>query len=474
MSARSSVLLLAAFAGYAHAEDEVAPTPAAPTPVEQEPPAPAPIDWNSAPRPDAASGIESHDAPTETPAHKLSRAILFVPRWLVWGVAQPVRAGAYAYDRYQLPSVYDRTFYSSDRKFGVYPTATYDSGYGFTGGVRVVHHDVLGASERVKLRANFGGRYWFAYGINMDSGARLGDRVTLELDFSHERRPNERFFGIGNIEPLPAFPEMPIDPNAAAVDTRLREDMARGMVRTDVVLGGNVTARFSGALTSRSTQGTGESDSIDHAYMTDRLVGWEGVQHFRGEGELVYDTRRPTSSYVSSAIDATGWYASVHGGATRGIGDDSSQFESYGGEVQRYFDLYHGSRVLAVRALVETVVSGPVSFLDLPRLGGTDFLRGYAGSRFRDRTAALTTAEYTWDLGNFLAAYTFVDVGRVFPSISDINAEDLRVGYGGGLQFHTNRSYVGRIQLSGSKDEDMFFELVLSPAFPRRERVGRM
>ncbi len=459
---RCSVLIaVAALAGDALADDS---------------PATGPIDWSSAPPPEQASGIARSETPSEPAARKVSRAILFVPKWLVWGVAQPVRAGAYVYDRYSLPSVYDRTFYSNDRRFGMYPAASYDSGYGFTGGVRVVHHDALGAKERVRLRANFGGRYWFAYGVNTESGERLGERVKLEVDFGHERRPNERFFGIGNLDALPAqVPDMLITPSAAAVDTRLREDMARGLLRSDIHIAGELHARVSGALTSRSMQGTGDADSIERAYMTDRLVGWNGVEHLRVEGELIYDSRRATNPYLTTAIDATGWYATAHAGATRGIAGDPSRFESYGGEVQRYFDLYRGNRVLALRALVETVAGdGQVSFLDLPRLGGTEFLRGYAGSRFRDRAATLVSAEYTWDLGNFLAAYTFVDVGRVWPSLADIAADDLRVGYGGGLQIHTNRSYVGRVQLAASRDGDMFLELVLSPAFPRRERVGRM
>src|SRR5688572_18908079 len=96
------VFVLGALTAEALAEDAVPAT----KPV---------VIWGTAPLPEQASGIEQNDARSLSPVRRVSRAILFVPRWLVWGVAQPVRAGAYMYDRYRLPAVYDRTFYSKDR-----------------------------------------------------------------------------------------------------------------------------------------------------------------------------------------------------------------------------------------------------------------------------------------------------------------------------------------------------------------------
>lgn len=431
------------------------------------------IDWASAPPADQASGVESEQRPTST-VRRIGRAILFVPRWLVWGIAQPFRGTAYAYDHYNLPGVYDRTFYNRDHSFGVLPTASYESGYGFTGGVRVVHNDLFGDGERARLRADFGGRYFYGYGVNVTSGRRLGDRVMLDFAFDHQRRPNEQFFGIGNLDEPGQLPAMPIAPTTAAFETRFREDMVRGVAQADVRLVGPLHLRASGAASSRIVQSSGDDDSVERVYMTDPLVGWNsGVQHLRAEGELVYDTRRPTNPYMSRAIDATGWLVIAHAGTTHGVAGDPSSFQTYGGEVQRFFDLYRGSRVLALRGLVETVAGGPVSFLDLPRLGGTEFLRGYPSSRFRDRALALGTAEYTWDLGNFMAAYSFIDVGRVAPSLGTLGA-DWRLGFGGGIQLHTRHQYIGRAQLAANRDGDVFVELVFSPAFPRRERVGRL
>ena len=86
---------------------------------------------------------------------------------------------------------------------------------------------------------------------------------------------------------------------------------------------------------------------------------------------------------------------------------------------------------------------------------------------------ALGTAEYTWDLGNMLAAYMFADVGRTARTPSALDFHELRLGFGGGIQFHTQDSFVTRGQIAASRDGDVFLELVLSPAFGRRERAGR-
>lgn len=461
-------------------EADAAPDDPDPHPVEAEAEAadPVPDDveprWEDAPRPDQASGV-AVDEPQ--PLHErmkwIPRAFLFLPRWTVWTVMQPVRYGAYASERYNIPNRVRRWLFTEDEKFGVYPVSTYESGFGIDAGVRVIHKDLFGARERVKLRANWGGRFRQAYGINVRSGDRLG-RVALELDVGYARRPVERFYGIGNAD-LADMSTALLDPAGdVAVSTRFRESLVRTMATIDTRFVGPLALRTSGALMMRELSGTGESDSLDMVYDTTQLTGWnEGVDNVYVEAELVYDSRRPASPFQTRAIDGTGWLASAYAGRTFGVGGDPSAFTRYGGELQRFIDLYDGSRILALRGLVEAV-AGDVTFIDLPRLGGTDYLRGYPSARFRDRAVTLATVEYTWDLGNFMAAYTFVDVGRAWRSLADVRPDDsLRVGFGGGIQIHSFTSFLTRLQIAGSKDGDLQLELALSPAFGRRERAGR-
>lgn len=470
----------------------VAPAPSASSPPIVEP-APAvqtagataeiPLPSDApAPRADQASGISRAEPPSASARLRwIPRALLWLPRWTVWTVAQPLRLAAWSYERYSLPARLKGALFNVDGTYGVYPVASFSTEFGFNGGLRFVHKNLFNDSERLKLRANLGGRYQQAYGFSLDSGDRFGDRVLVELEARYERRPAERFFGLGNTELGAAPPAMLIDPLTAdsALATRFREDLTRVVATVDTQLVGALAVHLSGALMLRDFSNA-ERDGIADSYDITRLAGFtEGVDNLYLEAELIYDSRRQPSPWQSNVIDATGWYAAAHLGRGVGVAGDPSAFTRYGGELARFFDLYRGSRVLAVRVFLEAATGGTdlgdraLPFIDLPRLGGAEYLRGHPEGRFRDRVVALATAEYTWDLGNFLAAYTFVDLGRPASSLGALEEGRLRVGFGGGVQVHTQDSFITRAQLAGSRDGDVFFELVLSPAFGRRERAGR-
>ncbi|MFN0245848.1 MAG: hypothetical protein ACKV2T_03000 [Kofleriaceae bacterium] len=455
----------------------------------------------TAPAPDRASGVVVEaEEPVSNTLRFIPRTLLFVPRWMLWGFAQPFRGAAYAYEQYSLQNRIKATLFNDDGTYGVYPVGSYSTDFGIDLGARFVHYDLFGERERIKLRANFGGRYQQGYGFELRSGERFGKRVSASIESLYERRPNERFFGIGNAPMQENVPGELVDPALAetAVASRFRENWFRTVGKIESRVSGPVSVRISGAVAMRrfadyepldpddptDSEDLGEfGRGIEQRFDTSKLAGYEeGVDNVYLETELVYDTRRPRTTYTPRVLDSTGWYAAIHGGRAIGIGGDPTAFYRYGGEVQRLFDLYEGNRILTLRALVDATSGGDgrmdqtISFIDLPRLGGTDFLRGYPDGRFRDKAVALGSAEYTWDLGNFLAAYTFVDVGRALPSLADITeggADRWHLGFGGGVQVHTNRSFLMRGQLAFSREGDAFFELVFSPAFGRRERAGR-
>lgn len=438
-----------------------------------------------APPADQASGIAIQEP--ELLGERLRwipRVLLFVPRWMFWLGMQPVRAGGWAYEHYMLGSRVRGALFSVDQTYGVYPVAGYSTDYGVSVGARGVHYNLFGKKERLRVLIDFGGQFKQAFGLQLSTGQRVANRFTASVDAQFDRRPGERFFGIGNESELEMPPTMPIDPATSdlAVSSRFREELIRARTTLAARLVGPFTVRVSGALAFRefSTE-PGDKDAIGARYDTSRLIGFEsGVENVYLEAELSYDTRRPTTKFQSQAIDATGWYLGAHAGRAQGIRDDPTAFTRYGGEVQRYFDLYRGSRVLALRLLVDGIVGsdgrtdGKISFIDLPRLGGPEHLRGYPIDRFRDRAVALATAEYGWDLGNYLAGYLFVDAGSAWNSFADVEIDDdLHVGFGGGVQVHTYNSFVMRGQLAFSREGNVFVELAVAPAFGRRERGGR-
>jgi outer membrane protein assembly factor BamA len=479
---RRAAVIAAVFgiAAPAVADDE----PPAPAPAPAPEPTPEPIDWSTAPSPDQASGIAREPAtPGRDHALWVPRAILFVPRWAFWAAAQPVRLGAWAWEELKLEARFKRTLFTVDETAGIYPVGRYDSQFGFQAGVRFVHKSMFGRGEKLRLRADFGGPFRQAYGISLASGDRFGSVLEAKLDARYQRKPGERFYGIGNGDLGGAPPAMPIDPTVddTAIETRYREELWRAVASLEAHVAGPVSARLSGAIVRRQFAGGDFDDNlgIQEAYATDRLTGF-GVPTDTAylEGEVVYDTRRPTSIYQTKAIDAAGWFVNLYLGGANGLGEDPTDYYRYGGEVQTFIDLYRGSRVLALRVLFEELGGTgaqyrQVALPDLPRLGGVEYLRGYPDGRFRDRAMTLGTAEYIWDLGNFLAGFTFVDVGRVWPTLRDVGLDDLRFGYGGGIQAHSRASYLLRFQIAASADGDLLFEFAFSPVYGRRERVGK-
>jgi len=500
MSIRFALALLLALAGIVRAQP-APPDPGTPTEpvdagvpaVDAPPPEPAvePPPPVAAPEPppttlpDQANGIATAEEPSVGSRLRwIPRVVFFVPRWTFWAIAQPFRLGAWAYEKYSLPARVRGVLFNTDETYGVYPVASYVSDYGLNLGARFVHSNLFGHQEHLKLRANFGGEFSQAYGIELKS-PNLADRIRGGIEARYERRPRERFFGIGNANELPEPPAMPLDPTLAdaAISSRFRETLFRTVVTLDIKLAGPFSFHAAGAYADRDFGDADDSkEPIADRFETSKLVGFDsGVKNIYFDGELSYDTRRPTSKWQTRAIDAAGWLVSAHLGRAEGIGSDPTAYTRYGGQLQKYFDLYRGSRTLALRLLVDGITGsdgltdGKISFIDLPRLGGVEYLRGYAEGRFRDRAVALATAEYTWDLGNYLAGFLFVDTGRTVHDWHqlDNDLDDLHVGFGGGIQVHTEKDFLLRAQLALSREGDVFVQLAFSPAFGRRERAGR-
>ena len=130
---------------------------------------------------------------------------------------------------------------------------------------------------------------------------------------------------------------------------------------------------------------------------------------------------------------------------------------------------------MILRGYLEAVTGdlGEIPFVDLPRLGGSTFLRGYDRDRFRDKIATLYTVEYNYPMAGNLSAFIFTDAGRVYEdydNVTDQGFEDLHVGFGGGIQGHTKNTFIMRASLASSIDGDVFFNLSFDPVFDTRSR----
>jgi hypothetical protein len=239
-----------------------------------------------------------------------------------------------------------------------------------------------------------------------------------------------------------------------------------------------------GAVLRRTFDDAGDDDedddeddpAITDAYQPMRLVGFaDGVTTLYTELELGHDTRRAASPFFSAALPSRGWRVTAFVGYSTDLAGDAPGFARWGVDVQRYFDLYGHNRILMLRLYAEGVTRDrdEVPFVDLPHLGGNDFLRGHPHGRFRDRLAAVAQAEYAWDLGRDYAGFLFTDVGRVWRRPGDVALRDLRVGFGAGVQAHSMKNFIFRAQLSSSDEGGLLVSLIFSPLHQLEGREDR-
>jgi len=389
----------------------------------------------------------------------------------------PVRGLVWSEDKYRLEDLYYRVFFNDARTIGLYPTATYESGFGASIGARFVDRDLFGDREHLAFQATTGALTGEPYREELlgafRTGHRFGDRLELGAEANFDRRPADPFYGIGNGAAVPA-PGSPIDPRTddSSVKTYHRYQEARAAVTGDVRVVDDLHVIGTGALTqlrfSRSTTGT----PIDEVYEPSGLVGFDtGVRHAYAELELRWDTRRRSSPWEPRSVHGTGSFAAVFGGRVDRL-DGGADFWRYGVELQHYMRIAKGPRLLIARFHGEAVsgTRDQVPFTELPMLGGATFLRGYTFERFRDRVAAVGSIAYEWDLSHLLDAYVFTDAGRVFSSIDGATFRDMRVGYGIGLELHSDTGFLFEGSIASSIDGGVFFSVSFNPVLDARAR----
>jgi hypothetical protein len=310
----------------------------------------------------------------------------------------------------------------------------------------------------------YGGTYQARAETWLDSGDRF-EPVKLTVGGNFDRFARLPFYGIGNGNGGPASP-MLIDPltDDTALRTYYRYQELRAALTADwrVVDGLHVIGR--GAVTDLKFQASKTDPSIDMIYNPMDLVGFtSGIEHLYGELELRWDGRKVAVPAWETSPYTTGWLASGFVGGVKPL-DDSHGFTHYGVDLQAFIHFSLGPRMLWLRFRGEGVTGNvdEIPFTELPYIGG-DYLRGYDFARFRDRVSGLATAQYIWDLHRNLNAYLFVDAGRVYHSLDNVTLDNLRVGYGGGIEIHNTSGFLASGSLASSIDGGLFFTVTLTP-----------
>ncbi len=455
---------------------EPVPAPPAP-PAEREPSA---DEVAGQPQPGQEHGRLDPVDEGDSTLRQIGRGVLFVPKVAIDTALQPVRAGLWAWDRFQLEDLYYRIFFFDDaRTIGIVPTVGYDYGFGVNGvygGARFVDRNLFGEHEHLSIEAATGMMYRQIYTAQLRSGDRFGKRFSMILDGGFEQRPEDPFYGIGNGN-LVAPPAMQIDPRTddTAVFVRYRQQRIRAALTADARLWSNFHVRAGGAVTDVQFDRSDLGMPIGQIYDTSRLNGWAGTRDAYGELELRWDSRRRTTVYEPRAVYATGSLVSAFGGREHNL-EGGSDFWRLGFDLQHFFRVGEGPRVLITRLHGESVTGNrdEIPFVELPTLGGLTYLRGYAYDRFRDRVAGFGSVEYQWDLAYSLSANLFVDAGRVYDQVGDVNSlSGMRVGYGFGLEAHTMNAFVVDASIASSIDGGFMLNLAFNPIFTLEDRVRR-
>lgn len=406
---------------------------------------------------------------------RFGRAALFLPRLAAQVALAPIHGAIWAQDRYHLDDLYYRTFFNADRTIGLYPTVVYASGLGVSAGARFVDRDLFGEREAIALQATTGKISGESYheGLlaSIHTGSRLG-RLRLGAEGTFDRRPMDPFYGIGNAD-IGESPSGGIDPREgdAAMATRYRFQEARTSMFADLRFAGAWHLRLTGAVAAQAFARSTTGPAIDSVYDTSGLVGWTGFSSADGDLELRIDERRRASRWEPPDLHGQGWLAAASLGRVHRL-DDGPDFWRGSVELQEFFHIAKGPRMLALRARGEAVSGSleEVPFTRLPMLGGGDFLRGYDFERFRDRISALASAEYVWDLAHWFDAAIFVDAGRVFPSFDRLNLDRVRVGYGAALEVFNDHAFLFEASIASSIDGGVFLNLSFNPVFDARPR----
>lgn len=433
-------------------------------------------------RPDDTNGIARGPDRRGELALWIPRVLLFPIRAVAEVVGYPLRKGIYAYQVYDLKTRIKSIFFNEDGTAGLFPVAFSETGFGLNVGARLVLRELFGTGFKLNGRASFGGRFRQIYSLKLASGDSF-DKLELDLQFVFELRPKDLFFGIGNGDLSDEMPATPLDPiGADLIRSRFRQRALRAVLTSEYKIVPGVSALLSAAVNDRVFDDADEDDRADDEVITenfdrDQLTGFDdGTRHLYVEAELTYDSRRRSIPWEPVPMPSTGWKLSAFGGYAFALDGDSSSYARYGADVQRYFRIADGPRLIALRALLEAVDGDydDIPFYDLPRLGGSILLRGYDIDRFRDRVAALASAEYQFDLSNrYMAGFVFVDSGRVYSDLGEVGLDGLQLGFGGGVQAHTQHSFQGRLTLATSKDGGFFAFLTFDTIYDPKARVER-
>ncbi|NUO53925.1 MAG: BamA/TamA family outer membrane protein [Polyangiaceae bacterium] len=397
-------------------------------------------------------GVDPADA-----ALSLPRAILGVPRAVMYTVFLPVEGLLYVTGKYQIPERVIDFLYNDERNAAIIPYLSFLGGQGFTAGFSAFHGGLGKHDERISLSAKFGGRYTQSYDLGFEAPRVAGTIFSIDVGTRFEIEPRQNFWGYGPGPTQDGPLQEDIGPRQAHVKTIFQQQRGLVMLRPGFAVHDAVNIGVVGTLNHRKfdprLDETQSEPSIAEVYDTAKLPGFDqGYSLIQMLADIRVDTRSPRGATNSGVL------LEVMGGGVPPQGDFG--YVHYGAAITGYIDLYGGDRVLLLHASHEAVLGedDDIPFADMPRLGGPHRLRGYDLNRFRDEKTALVAIEYHYPVHEMVSASLFFEMGSVGRDYRVlIEPENYVFSGGGGLTFQTKEAKLFGFQIAGGDGVQFFF-----------------
>jgi len=401
--------------------------------------------------PDTLRGTEEPLPHRVSPLRHAGRGVLFVPYTALRVGMWPMTKLVYLEERHHLSRTLLGllTVTSGPYDSSIGPLFQFESSLGVTVlGMNVRGNDWLHTGLDLKLGLGYvnSSKYLLAAGLEHDHGP-----VEWEAAFHREQLHDRPFHGVG-----PHSGSEPADYGAALRLAEINvEANSDGTWRPELTLYGRDVKLLP------ADEDLSLHEAFPDLFDTARRVRYLGV-----EAGLTYDTRN-CRDYSNR-----GWLARLRGGwnDSRRFGD--ADYRHYNAELQHFVDLYHGSRVLLLRAYAEGVVpesDGELPLTELARLGGKTGLRGYGRSRFADRRSLVLTAAYRYPVTARVQGEIFVDWGSVAPTWDKLSLGDIDPCAGLGLVVGLRETPLFTFQVAFSH-EDVQFAVGTTSFFKTRTR----
>ena len=260
----------------------------------------------------------------------------------------------------------------------------------------------------------------------------------LSVRLQHYKLPQEDFYGLGSDSAESSRSNYRLDGN----------DIGAGLswkAASGVRIGGDVSY-----LTPRVTEGTDSRYATTQSTFSESDVpGLSDLPDFvRNDLWITYDWRDSDTHPRRGGM----YQATVS--QFLGAGSDQYDFRRVDVSVQQIVplpDRYRRIELRAAAALTDAA-GGDVPFIYQPSLGGAHTMRGFVGSRFRDRNAVWATAEYQWEAWWALDTVFFVDAGQVAAHRSGLALNNFDISYGIGFRLHGNGRFIARLDLARSRE----------------------